>query len=53
VVSVSDEVAAPEIESGVNVAVTPDGRLAASRAIAELKPFSEVAVTVKNALFPA
>jgi hypothetical protein len=53
VASVSDEVAAPEIESGVNVAVTPTGRLGALRAIVELKPFSGVAVIVKDALFPA
>ena len=51
--SVSDEVAAPEIESGVNVAVTPTGRLAALRGTVELKPFSGVVVIVKDALFPA
>ena len=51
--SISDEVAAPEIESGMNVAVTPAGRLVALRATVELKPFSGVAVIVKDAPFPA
>ena len=51
--SVSDEVAAPEIESGINVAVTPAGRLEALRATEELKPFSGVAVIVNDALPPA
>ena len=51
--SVSDDVAAPEIDSGVNVAVNPTGRLEALRATVELKPFSGVAVIVKDALFPA
>jgi hypothetical protein len=49
----SDEVAAPEMESGINVAVIPAGRVGALRATAELKPFSGVAVIVKDALLPA
>ena len=49
----SDEVAGPEIEAGVNVAVTPAGRLAALRASSEPKPFSGVVAIVKDALFPA
>jgi hypothetical protein len=53
VASVSDDVAAPAIEFGANVAVTPAGRLVALRATAELNPFCGVVAMVKDAPPPA